>query len=130
MYKETTQSIVIVVHPKFLTEESFPNTGHYTWSYHVWIHNEGNSRVQLINRYWNITDSNGQVREVKGEGVIGLQPILEPGEDFEYTSFVPLLTPSGIMSGTYQMLRIDGTFFDAIIPTFSLDSPDFQPSLN
>ena len=130
MYTETTQSIVITVHPRFLTEESFPNTGHYTWSYHVEIRNEGKERVQLINRYWNITDADGQVKEVRGEGVVGVQPVLDPGEGFEYTSFVPLSTPSGMMSGTYEMLRTDGTMFDAVIPAFSLDSPDFQPSLN
>lgn len=130
MYTETTQSIVITVHPIFLTEESFPNTGHYTWSYHVEIHNEGKERVQLINRYWNITDANGHVKEVRGEGVVGVQPMLDPGEGFAYTSFVPLSTPSGMMSGTYEMLCIDGTMFNAVIPAFSLDSPDFQPSLN
>lgn len=130
MYTETTQSIVITVHPIFLTEESFPNTGHYTWSYHVEIQNEGKERVQLINRYWNITDANGHVKEVRGEGVVGVQPMLDPGEGFAYTSFVPLSTPSGMMSGTYEMLCIDGTMFNAVIPAFSLDSPDFQPSLN
>ncbi len=130
MYTETTQSIVITVHTIFLTEESFPNTGHYTWSYHVEIRNEGKERVQLINRYWNITDANGQVKEVRGEGVVGVQPVLDSREGFEYTSFVPLSTPSGLMSGTYEMLRTDGTMFNAVIPAFSLDSPDFQPSLN
>ncbi len=130
MYTETTQSIVITVHAIFLTEESFPNTGHYTWSYHVEIRNEGKERVQLINRYWNITDANGQVKEVRGEGVVGVQPVLDSREGFEYTSFVPLSTPSGLMSGTYEMLRTDGTMFNAVIPAFSLDSPDFQPSLN
>ncbi len=130
MYTETTQSIVITVHPRFLTVESFPNTGHYTWSYHVEIRNEGKEQVQLIARYWNITDANGQVKEVRGEGVVGAQPVLDPGEDFEYTSFVPLPTPSGMMSGTYEIIRTDGTTFDAVIPAFSLDSPDFQASLN
>ena len=130
MYTETTQSIIITVFPKFLTEESFPNAGHYTWSYNVEIRNEGKERVQLVNRYWNITDANGQVKEVRGEGVVGVQPVLEPGEGFEYTSFVPLSTPSGLMAGTYEMLRTDGTMFNAVIPAFSLDSPDFQPSLN
>lgn len=130
MYKKTTESIVITVHPRFLTEESFPNAGHYTWSYHVEILNEGKERVQLINRYWNITDAKGQIKEVRGEGVVGAQPVLNPGEGFEYTSFVPLSTPSGMMSGTYEMLRTNGTMFNAVIPTFSLDSPDFQPSLN
>ncbi len=130
MYTETTQSIVITVHPRFLTVESFPNTGHYTWSYHVEIRNEGKEQVQLITRYWNITDANGQVKEVRGEGVVGAQPVLDPGEDFEYTSFVPLPTPSGMMSGTYEIIRTDGTTFDAVIPAFSLDSPDFQASLN
>ena len=130
MYQETTQLIVITVHSYFLAEESFPNTAHYTWSYHVEIRNAGKERVQLITRYWNITDAKGQVKEVRGEGVVGVQPILDPGEAFEYTSFVPLATPSGMMSGTYTMLRADGTLFDAVIPAFSLDSPDFQPSLN
>tara|TARA_B100000315_G_scaffold248866_1_gene279266 strand:+ start:3727 stop:4158 length:432 start_codon:yes stop_codon:yes gene_type:complete len=130
IYSEKTQSIVITVFPKFITEESFPNSNHYIWSYHVEIQNEGKERVQLINRYWNVTDANGQVKEIRGEGVVGVQPVLEPEEGFEYTSFVPLSTPFGMMVGTYEMLRTDGTAFNAVIPAFSLASLDFQPTLN
>jgi len=130
VYSETTRSIVITVSPTFIANESFPNTGHYTWSYHIEIQNEGKERVQLINRYWNVADANGQVNEVRGEGVVGVQPVLNPGEGFEYTSFVPIPTPFGMMSGTYEMLRTDGTMFNAVIPAFSLESPDFQASLN
>ena len=130
MYQETTESIVITVYPKFLPEASVPHTDHYTWSYHVEIRNEGKGRVQLINRYWHITDANGRIREVRGAGVVGVQPVLEPGDGFEYNSFVPLPTPSGMMSGTYEMLRVDGTMFDVAVPAFSLDHPNIQPSLN
>ena len=87
------------------------------------IENQSNDRVQLINRYWRITDALGRVQEVRGAGVVGEQPVLEPGEAFAYTSGVPLSTPSGIMVGCYEMEGREGERFDVAIPAFSLDSP-------
>ena len=97
------------------------------WAYWVKIENQGGETVQLRNRYWRITDSQGQVQEVRGAGVVGEQPALKPGESFEYTSGTPLSTPSGIMLGSYQMQRNDGDTFDVTIPAFSLDSP-YEPA--
>src|SRR5262249_51501201 len=91
--------------------------------YHVKIENMGSETVQLRSRYWRITDSKGEVHEVRGPGVVGEQPTLEPGDYFEYTSGTPLATPSGIMTGTYQMENERGEGFDIVIPPFSLDSP-------
>jgi ApaG protein len=89
----------------------------------VRIENNSKRAVQLKTRYWRITDSLGNVQEVRGDGVVGEQPVLDPGSSFEYTSGTPLNTPSGIMAGTYQMKPTGGDCFDVIIPTFSLDSP-------
>ena len=94
------------------------------------IDNQGNEKVQLKNRYWKIIDSNGSEQEVKGEGVVGEQPILNPGEKFEYTSGTPLSTPSGFMGGHYEMETKAGKKFEAIIPLFSLDSPFIKNNLN
>lgn len=93
------------------------------WAYQVKIENLGQSTVQLRNRYWHITDAGGRVQEVRGAGVVGEQPVLRPGEKFEYTSGTPLPTPSGIMTGTYQMESDSGERFDVRVPAFSLDSP-------
>lgn len=123
MYQETTNEISVTVKPVYLEEQSSPSDNHYVWAYRVKIENRGSDTVQLRNRYWRITDSQGQVQEVRGAGVVGEQPVLKPGESFEYTSGTPLSTPSGIMLGSYQMLRKDGATFDVAIPAFSLDSP-------
>jgi ApaG protein len=96
----------------------------------VKIENIGEATVQLINRYWRITDANGQIQEVRGSGVVGEQPVLDPGESFEYTSGTPLGTPSGIMVGTYEMETQNGERFDVEIPAFSLDSPHQPVQLN
>lgn len=125
-YSETTRSITIEVEPRYLDAQSAPEDDHYVWAYHVRIENNGNETVQLLTRYWRITDSKGNVQEVRGDGVVGEQPVLDPGESFEYTSGTPLPTPSGIMVGTYQMISESGTRFDAKVPAFSLDSP-YQP---
>lgn len=125
-YSETTRSITIEVETRYLDEQSAPEDNHYVWAYHVRIENNGNETVQLLTRYWRITDSKGKVQEVRGDGVVGEQPVLDPGESFEYTSGTPLPTPSGIMVGTYQMISESGTRFDAKVPAFSLDSP-YQP---
>src|SRR3546814_9636376 len=102
----------------------------YVWAYQVRIENIGRETVQLRNRYWQITDAFGRVQEVRGPGVVGEQPVLQPGESFEYTSGTPLQTPSGIMVGTYEMEAADGNHFDVDIPAFSLDSPHQPVQIN
>ncbi len=123
LYSATTHDIRITVHPVFLEEQSAPSESRYVWAYHVVIENQGQETVQLLNRTWRITDALGQLKEVQGPGVVGEQPVLAPGERFEYTSGTPLPTPSGIMVGSYEMQRPNGSLFDAAIPAFSLDSP-------
>ena len=130
MYKQTTRSITISVRPFFLEEQSSPEEGRFVWASHVRLENEGADTVQLRNRYWRITDSLGRVQEVRGAGVVGEQPVLKPGESFEYTSGTPLPTPSGIMVGSYQMESQSGDRFDVAVPAFSLDSPHQPNRLN
>ena len=128
MYSQTTRAITVTVKPFFLDEQSSPSDSHFVWAYHVRIENSGDETVQLLNRHWRITDSLGRMQEVRGAGVVGEQPVLKPGESFEYTSGTPLPTPSGIMGGSYQMEASEtGERFDVTIPDFSLDSPH-QPS--
>ena len=130
MYSKTTKKINITVNPYFLEDQSEPDHQHYVWAYQVIIDNQSKERVQLINRYWKIIDSNGTKQEVSGQGVVGEQPVLNPGEKFEYTSGTPLFTPSGFMEGYYEMKTITGVKFDAYIPQFSLDSPFTSKELN
>lgn len=131
MYRETTHDITITVKPYYLEDQSSPDQAHFVWAYHVRIENNGERTVQLRNRYWRITDSRGRVQEVRGAGVVGEQPVLKPGDSFEYTSGTPLPTPSGIMGGTYQMEASEtGERFDVTIPSFSLDSPHQPIKLN
>ena len=130
MYTKTTKSINITVNPFYLEEQSIPDEHHYVWAYQVTINNLGQETVQLKNRYWKITDSNGSNKEVKGAGVVGEQPILRPGEKYKYTSGTPLSTPSGFMEGYYEMETKNGNKFEATIPLFSLDSPNITNKLN
>jgi len=130
MYSKKTKKINITVNPYFLDDQSEPDDQHFVWAYQVTIDNQSNEKVQLKNRYWKIIDSNGSEQEVRGEGVVGEQPILNPGEKFEYTSGTPLSTPSGFMGGHYEMETNEGKKFDAIIPQFSLDSPFIKNNLN
>lgn len=123
MYQQTTRDIAITVQPKYLEDQSSPTDNYYVWAYRVLIENKGRETVQLRTRYWQITDAQGRVQEVRGPGVVGEQPVLQPGQKFEYTSGTPLATPSGIMVGTYQMQTTGGEAFDVRIPAFSLDSP-------
>ena len=123
MYQKKTESIEVTVKSFYLEDQSSPADDHFVWAYWIRIENRGNQTVQLRNRYWRITDSMGRVQEVRGAGVVGEQPVLKPGESFEYTSGTPLSSPSGIMAGAYQMERADGEMFDVDVPTFSLDSP-------
>jgi ApaG protein len=130
MYRAVTRQIVVTVQPDYMPERSSADKGQYFWSYTIVIVNAGPETVQLKTRHWVITDGNGRRQEVRGEGVVGEQPVLSPGERFEYTSGVPLPTPSGFMSGQYEMVSESGDRFDIDIPLFSLDSPDDRRTLN
>ncbi|WP_341677889.1 Co2+/Mg2+ efflux protein ApaG [Niveibacterium sp. SC-1] len=117
------RNILVLAVAQFISEQSDPDAGRYVFTYRVTIRNEGETPAQLINRHWIITDASGQVQEVRGRGVIGEQPRLEPGEAFEYTSGCVLETPVGTMHGTYQMRTDEGEQFDAVIPEFVLAAP-------
>ena len=130
MYSKTTRAIRVSVQPSYLDEQSNPADHYFVWAYKVRIENQGTETVQLLNRYWHITDGYGRVQEVRGPGVIGKQPVLGPGESFEYTSGSPLSTPSGIMVGSYEMAVAGGERFEVDIPAFSLDIPDQPRRLN
>ena len=119
----TTRGIRIRVRSTFVPEHSQPDRQHWFFIYNVQITNEGTERTQLVGRHWIITDANGQVQEVRGPGVVGKQPTLEPGASFEYTSACPLPTPFGTMHGTYKMVTSTGEGFDAEIAPFSLGEP-------
>ena len=129
-YSATTRQISVSVHPTYLDDQSEPEQSHFVWAYHIVIENRGAETVQLRSRHWRITNARGELQEVRGPGVVGEQPRLEPGDAFEYTSYVPLTTPSGIMTGSYQMETRDGESFDVGIPAFSLDSPHQSVKLN
>jgi ApaG protein len=124
MYSSTTDNITISVEPTYLVHESSPDKSIYVWAYKVRIENQGSDTLQLKTRYWRITDSYGRVQEVRGPGVVGQQPVLKPGESFEYTSGTPLSAPGGIMVGSYSMQTEDGRQFEVAVPAFSLDTPD------
>ena len=130
MYQKETRAIQITVKPFFLEEQSEPDDSHFVFAYHIRIQNNGHDVVQLLNRHWQITDGRGRIQEVRGPGVVGEQPVLRPGEAFEYTSGCPLNTATGIMVGTYEMETLDGERFDVDIPAFSLDAPDAPLQLN
>ncbi len=127
-YTATTRGITVSVRSFYLADQSEPDRSHFVWAYRVAIRNEGAETVQLLKRTWLITDGQGRTQEVHGEGVVGEQPVLEPGQSFEYTSGTPLATPSGFMRGAYHMVvGATGEPFDVRIPAFSLDSPH-QPT--
>jgi ApaG protein len=124
VFTATTHDIKVGVRALYLADQSEPERSHYVWAYRITIENLGRRTVQLLKRTWLITDGRGLTQRVHGEGVVGEQPVLEPGESFEYTSGTPLATPSGFMRGQYHMVATDsGEPFDVTIPTFSLDSP-------
>ncbi len=129
-YEKITRGIAVQVQPFYLEDQSTPEESHYVWAYRVRIENKGDETVQLRTRYWRITDARGRIQEVRGPGVVGEQPVLKPGEMFEYTSGCPLPTSSGFMVGSYQMENTGGETFDIAIPAFSLDSPDQVIRLN
>jgi ApaG protein len=130
MYRAVTRQIEVTVEPNFMPERSSVENRQYFWSYTIVITNAGDETVQLRTRHWIITDASGRKQEVRGEGVVGEQPVLEPGQRFEYTSGVPLPTASGFMAGSYQMVTANGEPFEIDVPTFSLDSPEAKRTLN
>ncbi len=130
VYALTTHFITVSVEPEFLEDQSEPDEHRFVWAYHVRIQNQGTQTVQLKSRYWHIIDELGNVHEISGTGVVGEQPVLAPGDHFEYISGTPLGTPSGIMHGYYVMQSTEGERFEASIPTFSLDSPDLMRRLH
>jgi ApaG protein len=130
MYSDTTRDIRVTVKPVYLEDQSSPTDNRYVWAYFIQIENLGRETVQLRTRYWHITDAKGRVQEVRGAGVVGEQPVLGPGESYEYNSGTPLSTPSGIMRGSYRMETSSGEAFDVRVPAFSLDSPHQPVRLN
>lgn len=124
MSSVSTEQIRVSVAPNFHPEHSNPAQRYWFFSYTIEIANEGDSAVQLIERFWRITDATGNVEIVKGPGVVGQTPLLSPGHSFTYTSFCPLSTPFGSMEGSYTMRREDGTTFEAQIALFALEDPD------
>ena len=126
MSEAVTRGVRIHVTSRFHPERSTPALGHWFFSYTVEIHNGGDATVQLLSRHWLITDGYGRVHEVRGAGVIGQQPVIEPGESFSYTSACPLPTSLGQMEGSYRMLGPDGEEFDAAIEPFPLVDPSAE----
>ena len=129
-YRAVTREIEVKASPRFLPDRSSPENGYYFWAYTITLTNLGTETVQLKTRHWRITDAQGRLQEVRGPGVVGEEPVLAPGERFEYTSGVPLPTASGFMTGRYQMVNESGERFEIDVPTFSLDSPDSKRVLN
>ena len=129
-YSAVTRKIEVQVAPQFLADRSSPEKGIFFWAYTIRLRNHGKETVQLKTRHWRITDAHGRNQEVRGPGVVGEQPVLRPGENYEYTSGVPLPTPSGFMVGNYGMETSSGEPFDIEIPAFSLDIPQTGRTLN
>lgn len=123
MQQQRLNHIDVQVDSNYMESQSQPDEKRYVFAYTVTIRNEGNAPARLMNRHWIITDANGKVQEVRGEGVVGEQPHLKPGETFRYTSGTVLDTPVGSMQGTYDMVDSQGNHFDAMIPAFSLARP-------
>ena len=122
-YRETTNYISVSVSPEYLHQQSEPSDNHFTWAYHVHIENSGRTSIQVLARHWKVTDIKGQSHEIVGDGLVGKQPVLKSGEVFRYSSGTPLSTPSGFMSGSFLLISEGGELFNALVPSFSLDSP-------
>jgi ApaG protein len=130
MYQELTRSIQISVEPFYVDDQSSPEQNRFVFGYRIQIANQGSETVQLVSRQWLITDGLGRTMEVRGAGVVGKQPVLRPGESFEYTSGTPLPTPTGIIVGSYRMVTNAGEQFEVAIPAFSLDAPGNRTRLH
>ena len=122
-HSATTRGITVRVSVSYLAEQSEPSKGRWFWAYHIRIENGGGKAVQLVSREWTISDGRGGRHEVRGEGVVGEQPVLEPGGSFDYVSGCPLTSPTGSMEGSYRMVGADGAAFDIAIPRFPLIAP-------
>jgi ApaG protein len=129
-YAQTTRGVTVRVAPSHLPDQSDPEGGRWVWAYHIRIENDAEEAIQLLSRHWIITDARGRTQEVKGLGVVGEQPVIEPGGSFDYVSGCPLDTPSGMMRGAYQMVAASGWPFEVEIPAFSLDSPEARARPN
>jgi ApaG protein len=129
-YRTVTRQIEVKVRPTFLPDRSSPENSYFFWAYTITLTNLGGETVQLKTRHWRITDAQGRLQEVRGAGVVGEQPVLKPGEHYEYTSGVPLPTSSGFMVGNYGMVTDGGETFDIDIPAFSLDLPQGGRTIN
>ena len=129
-YETSTHDILVRVRPEYLPDQSEPDQGRWLWAYHIEVENRSGATVQLLARRWLITDATGRTEEVKGLGVVGEQPVLNPGERFRYTSGCPLPTPSGVMRGSYRMAGQSTGQFDVEIPAFSLDLPHLPRTVN
>ena len=130
MYMAVTHQVKVTVEPTFEPDRSDPSESRYFWRYDIEIANIGDKPVRLVERYWSITDADGRQQEVRGPGVVGEQPTIQPGDAFRYASGCPLTTPSGMMFGHYRMVGEDGKSFEVEIPAFSLDSPHGRRALN
>ena len=130
MYRALTRNIQVTVEPVYLADRSEPEEGVHVWAYSVDIANLGLEMVTLRSRHWRIIDGEGRVEEIRGDGVVGEQPTLGPGERFEYTSGCPLRATSGVMSGAYRFETVEGESFQVAIPAFSLDIPGGVRSVN
>lgn len=126
VYIAKSNGFEVRVQARFIPERSEPDDDAYVWAYHVRIMNHSDQPAQLRRRHWIITDANGVTQEVRGDGVVGEEPVIDPGTEHDYLSGVPLKTPSGIMRGSYQMESPDGDSFQIAIPPFALDSPFAQ----
>ena len=122
-YQADTQGLTVRVSVAFLADQSSPEAGRWFWSYHIRIENHRAAAVQLLARHWRITDADGRIHEVRGPGVVGDTPRIEPGESYDYVSGCPLETESGSMTGAFHMIDEDGSTFDIAIPAFDLDTP-------
>lgn len=130
MYEAISNRFRVTVRPQFLAGQSNPAEDKFVWAYTITIENLGQVTAQLLTRHWIITDALGHKQEVRGDGVVGEQPTLAPGESFQYTSGCPLSTPSGLMVGSFEMQGENGQHFDITVPAFSLDSPHDKRILN
>jgi ApaG protein len=122
-YQSATDGLTVRVSVAFLADQSSPAAGRWFWSYHIRIENHREAAVQLLARHWLITDAHGHVHEVRGPGVVGDTPRIEPGDSFDYVSGCPLETASGSMRGEFHMIDADGSTFDITIPPFDLVAP-------